>query len=158
MFSCEFCEFSKNTFFTEHLWANAVWIRQSFMFILLRGSLVCILFMSSERLGFFKLNFETQLQSEIYAHAQIASLHTCYYILYTIFWTWCELKFTLGTLFDIMMYTQYLLHEKCPNTEFFLVLIQSEYRKIRTKKTPYFDTLHAVFRQLVRLTFSNLFW
>ena len=127
------------------------------MFILLRGSLVCILFMSSERLGFFKLNFETQLQSEIYAHAQIASLHTCYYILYTIFWTWCELKFTLGTLFDIMMYTQYLLHEKRPNTEFFLVLIQSEYRKIRTRKTPYFDTLHAVFHQLVRLTFSNLF-
>ena len=121
------------------------------MFILLRGTLV------SERLGFFKLNFETQLQSEIYAHAQIASLHTCYYILYTIFWTWCELKFILGRLFDIMMYTQYLLHKKCPNTKFFLVLIQSEYRKIRTRKTPYFDTLHAVFHQLVRLTFSNLF-
>ena len=23
VFSCEFCEFSKNTFFTEHLWATA---------------------------------------------------------------------------------------------------------------------------------------
>ena len=23
MFSCEFCEISKNTFFTEHLWATA---------------------------------------------------------------------------------------------------------------------------------------
>ena len=23
MFSCEFCEISKNTFFTEHLWTNA---------------------------------------------------------------------------------------------------------------------------------------
>ena len=23
VFSCEFCEISKNTFFTEHLWANA---------------------------------------------------------------------------------------------------------------------------------------
>ena len=23
VFSCEFCEISKNTFFTEHLWTNA---------------------------------------------------------------------------------------------------------------------------------------
>ena len=23
MFSCEFCEISKNTFFTEHLWTTA---------------------------------------------------------------------------------------------------------------------------------------
>ena len=32
------------------------------------------------------------------------------------------------------------LLEKCPNTEF----IFSEYRKMRTKKTPYLDTFHAV--------------
>ena len=25
MFSCEFCEISKNTFFKEHLWAIASW-------------------------------------------------------------------------------------------------------------------------------------
>ena len=36
------------------------------------------------------------------------------------------------------------LREKCPNTEFFLVRIQSECEKIRTRKTPYLDTFHAV--------------
>ena len=31
VFSCEFCQISKNTFFTEHLWTSAfVDIRQSF--------------------------------------------------------------------------------------------------------------------------------
>ena len=30
------------------------------------------------------------------------------------------------------------LREKCLNTEFFLVRIQSEYRKIRTRKSPVF--------------------
>ena len=46
------------------------------------------------------------------------------------------------------------LREKCPNTEFFLVriaerysaslFIQSECGKIRTRKTPYLETFHAV--------------
>ena len=52
---------------------------------------------------------------------------------------------------------QWKLLEKCPNTEFSLVCIsriraeygvslriQSEYRKIRTRKTPYLDTFNAV--------------
>ena len=52
---------------------------------------------------------------------------------------------------------QWKLHEKCPNTEFSLVRISrirteygvslhihSEYRKIRTRKTPYLDTFNAV--------------
>ena len=39
------------------------------------------------------------------------------------------------------------LREKCLNTELFLVRIQSEYRKIRTKITPYLDTFHAVVKQ-----------
>ena len=30
------------------------------------------------------------------------------------------------------------LREKCPNTELFLVRIQSEYRKIRTRNNPVF--------------------
>ena len=37
----------------------------------------------------------------------------------------------------------YPLREKCPNTELFLVHIQSEYRKIRTETTPYLDTFYA---------------
>ena len=28
LFSCEFCEISKNTFFTEHLWATASLLQQ----------------------------------------------------------------------------------------------------------------------------------
>ena len=36
------------------------------------------------------------------------------------------------------------MREKCPDTEFFLVRILSEYRKIRTRKSPYLDTFHAV--------------
>ena len=28
MFSCEFCQISKNTFFTEHLWATASILRE----------------------------------------------------------------------------------------------------------------------------------
>ena len=36
------------------------------------------------------------------------------------------------------------LREKCQNTEFFLVRIQSRCGKIQTRKTPYFDTFHAV--------------
>ena len=39
---------------------------------------------------------------------------------------------------------QQTLREKYPNTEFFLVRVQSEYEKIRTRKTPYLDTLHTV--------------
>ena len=30
--SCEFCEISRNTFFTEHLWATAALFRHSFTF------------------------------------------------------------------------------------------------------------------------------
>ena len=33
---------------------------------------------------------------------------------------------------------QITLREKCPNTEFFLVRIQSEYRKIKTRKNSVF--------------------
>ena len=37
------------------------------------------------------------------------------------------------------------LCEKCPNTDFFLVRIQSEFkRKYGPEKTPYLDTFHAV--------------
>ena len=45
------------------------------------------------------------------------------------------------------------LHEKCPNTELFLVrisCIQSEYWNIRTRKTPYLDTFHAVYISLTK--------
>ena len=35
------------------------------------------------------------------------------------------------------------LREKCPDAELFLVLIQSEYRKIRTRNNSVFETLHA---------------
>ena len=41
----------------------------------------------------------------------------------------------------------YALRENCPNTEFFLSVffcIQSEYRKIWTRKAPYLDTFHAL--------------
>ena len=31
MFSCEFCEISKNTYFTKHLWTTASWISLSFL-------------------------------------------------------------------------------------------------------------------------------
>ena len=75
------------------------------------------------------------------------------------------------------------LHEKCPNTEFFLVhifqysdwiqknadqkklriwplfthlRIQSEYRKIRTKKTPNLDTFHGVSLLLRMCVYKNL--
>ena len=54
----------------------------------------------------------------------------------------------------ILAYFIQSLREKCPNTEFFLVCvflysnwipcIRTEYRKIRSKKTPYLDTFHAV--------------
>ena len=30
-FSCEFCEISKNTYFTKHLWTTASWISLSFL-------------------------------------------------------------------------------------------------------------------------------
>ena len=36
------------------------------------------------------------------------------------------------------------LRERCPNTEFFLVCIQSEYRKYGPGKTPHLDTFQAV--------------
>ena len=36
------------------------------------------------------------------------------------------------------------LREKCPNKEFFLVPIQSEYRKIRTRKNSVFEHFQAV--------------
>ena len=36
------------------------------------------------------------------------------------------------------------LREKCPDTEFFLVHIQSKYGKIWTRKTPHLDTFHTV--------------
>ena len=54
------------------------------------------------------------------------------------------------------------LREKCPNTEFFYrvnLRIQSEYKKIRTRKTPYLDTFHAV-HYSVKLKFPAkiLFW
>ena len=35
-------------------------------------------------------------------------------------------------------------HENCPNTKFFLVRIQSESGKIRTRKTSCSETFHAV--------------
>ena len=38
---------------------------------------------------------------------------------------------------DFSLYNS-ALREKCPNTEFFLVRIQSEYRKIRTRKNTAF--------------------
>ena len=47
--------------------------------------------------------------------------------------------FSWGTLNEMRT-----LCEMCPNTAFFLVRIQSECRKIRTEKTPYLDTFHAV--------------
>ena len=40
------------------------------------------------------------------------------------------------------------LRDKCTNTEFFLLRIQSEYGKIRTRKTPYLDTFHTVHKRL----------
>ena len=41
------------------------------------------------------------------------------------------------------------LREKCPNTELFLVRIQSEYRKIRTRNSSkYFDTFDTLLTQL----------
>ena len=65
----------------------------------------------------------------------------------------------------------FTLREKCPNMEFFLVCIflywdwiwtdtlsfhiQSEYRKIRTRKTPYLDTFHAAFVNLDRFSPVN---
>ena len=42
------------------------------------------------------------------------------------------------------------MHEKSRNTDFFLVVnlrIQSEYRKIRPGKTPYFDTFHTGYQK-----------
>ena len=44
------------------------------------------------------------------------------------------------------------LREKCPNKEFFLVLIfriQSKCGKYGPEKTPYLDTFHAVFGHLM---------
>ena len=37
MFSCEFCEISKNTFFTEHLWASASDFRVTTFAILMQN-------------------------------------------------------------------------------------------------------------------------
>ena len=36
MLSCEFCEVSKNTFFTEHLWTAASELKESLMFLKLK--------------------------------------------------------------------------------------------------------------------------
>ena len=44
-------------------------------------------------------------------------------------------------------YKKTSMREKCPNTELFWSVsscIRTEYRKIRTEKTPYLDTFHAV--------------
>ena len=41
------------------------------------------------------------------------------------------------------------LHEKCPHTVFFLVRIQSEWGKIRPRKTPYLDSFHAMLLSIV---------
>ena len=49
------------------------------------------------------------------------------------------------------MFSWGTLCEMCANTEFFLVRIQSECTKIRTEKTPYLDTFHAVGMKWVKI-------
>ena len=65
--------------------------------------------------------------------------------------------------------SEYPLREKCPNTEYFPVFIlkteiysvnlriQFEYRKIRTRKTPYLDTFHEViYPQIILFIFTSI--
>ena len=55
MFSCEFCEISKNTFFSEHLRATASGLYQVFSFsscfYMIGSSLLIILFVMEVHLG-----------------------------------------------------------------------------------------------------------
>ena len=53
----------------------------------------------------------------------------------------------------------YLLREKCPNTEFFLVCIFLHPGKYGPEKTPYLDTFHKVFSHspINPLRFSDVF-
>ena len=44
MFSCEFCEIFKNTFFTEHLWTTASEVKDKRLFTFLRLFYIPIIF------------------------------------------------------------------------------------------------------------------
>ena len=58
--------------------------------------------------------------------------------------------------FELVNYQNLTLRSKFPNMEFFLVRMQSEYRKTRTKKkeTAYLDTFYAVLNYFKRKTKS----
>ena len=52
--------------------------------------------------------------------------------------------------FDRKTYSvKFALREKCPNTEFFLVRIQSEYRKIRTRNNSVFGRFSRSIREFI---------
>ena len=57
MFSCEFCEISKHTFFTKHLWANASWRSAN-----QKHSLVNIFWKKKKRKNFMRESFLVTLQ------------------------------------------------------------------------------------------------
>ena len=59
------------------------------------------------------------------------------------------LKQIVGMLDFVILDIDLALRENCPQTVFFLVCIQSEYGKIRTKKTPYLDSFHAMLLSIV---------
>ena len=66
--------------------------------------------------------------------------------------------FGLFTLLGFVFFFLPSLRKKCPNTEFFSSVFSSiwtEYGKIRTRKTPYFDAFHAVHIWKSR---HNYFW
>ena len=56
----------------------------------------------------------------------------------------------IKTIHNILsiLFAKEVLSEKCPNMEFFLVLIQSECGKMRTRKNPCLDNFHAVIKLL----------
>ena len=59
------------------------------------------------------------------------------------------LKESLGITFE-----DDILREKCPNTVFFMVRVQSKYRKIRTRKTSVFG--HFPRSAMCRIAFKAL--
>ena len=64
VFSCEFCEISKNTFFTEHLWATASVSNRRLLnisFSLVKSNYSPVFWMLHSRFLYYKLNKLCQL-------------------------------------------------------------------------------------------------
>ena len=68
LFSCEFCEISKNTFFTEHLWATTYMTNTKRLQKFSKESASCVItnIISDKKQNFDRLNFPQSNQRRLF--------------------------------------------------------------------------------------------